>query len=108
MTVTERIKNILKHSKAARNSDTELLVIYMQKSGMDLSARQVDIFRDMPSTETIRRVRQKLQESGQYEADSSVKKQRKIKSLEVTQVIPVVSPDGLERVLDRVVLPWGQ
>lgn len=36
MKTSFRVENILQASRAARNSDKELLIIYMQKSGMNL------------------------------------------------------------------------
>lgn len=76
MNISERVENILKVSRDARNSDKELLIIYMQKAGMDLSQKQRNIFRDMPSSETIRRIRQKFQEQGKYKADKAVDEAR--------------------------------
>jgi hypothetical protein len=48
----------------------------MQKSGMELTPKQVEIFKNMPSAETITRIRRKLQEQGKYEADENVQKER--------------------------------
>ena len=76
MKISERVENILKVSHAARNSDKDLIVIYMQKSGMELTPKQIKVFKEMPSTETIRRVRQQLQEQGKYEADEEVNEMR--------------------------------
>lgn len=53
MKTSDRVEYILQASKSARNSDKELLIIYMQKSGMNLSPQQIEVFRDMPSAETI-------------------------------------------------------
>lgn len=109
MTITEQVENILKASRQARNSDKELQIIYMQKSGMDLDARQVQKFRDMPSLETLRRVRQKIQESGKYKADKRVEDSRKFKSMQMQQQAPSFSANGLEKTLNgQVILPWGQ
>ena len=74
--IKDRVENILKVSRAARNSDKDLLVIYMQKSGMELTPKQIEIFKRMPSMETIRRVRQSLQEKGQYLASEEVETAR--------------------------------
>lgn len=109
MTITQRISAILDHSKAARNSDTELLLIYMQKSGMDLSPKQIDVFRNMPSFETIRRTRQKIQQVGRYKAAPEVEAARKYKSVMTRRTIPFMQPDDVQRTLDgRVVLPFGE
>lgn len=76
MKTRDRVENILKVSRASRNSDTELLILYMQKSGMELTPTQKDIFRKMPSMETITRIRRQLQEEGKYEATQSVQENR--------------------------------
>lgn len=109
MNVTTQVENILKASRQARNSDKELQIIYMQKTGMDLDARQVQIFRDMPSLETLRRVRQKIQENGKFKADKPVEESRKFKSMQMQQQAPKFTPEGLEQTLTgQTILPWGQ
>lgn len=76
MTIRDRVESILKVSRKARNSDTELQLIYLQKLGMNLSQHQIDVFRQAPSMETIRRIRQKLQMDGKYPADKEVEERR--------------------------------
>lgn len=76
MKISTRVENILRVSKAARNSDTELIIIYMQKSGMELTPKQVEVFKNLPSLETITRVRRQLQEQGKYEASEAVQEAR--------------------------------
>ena len=76
MKTRDRVENILKVSKRARNSDTELLILYMQKSGMEINPFQKDIIRRMPSFETIPRIRRQLQEEGKYEATQEVQEER--------------------------------
>lgn len=100
MNVTDRVHNILKVSRDARNSDKELCVIYMQKSGMNLSEEQIRVFKSMPSMETIRRVRQKIQESGEYQADQKIKSERKFKSLQMQQTAPTFTPNNMGKILD--------
>lgn len=87
MNVTQRVSNILGASHAARNSDLELLIIYMQKSGMALSDEQIRTFKAMPSMETIRRTRQKIQMDGKYPADPKVNEARYNKFKNVRQYI---------------------
>ena len=76
MNTKTRVESILKYCPKARNSDKELLVIYLQKSGMELTDKQIEVFMNMPSTESIRRIRQKLQEEGKYLADKEVEDKR--------------------------------
>lgn len=76
MNTAQRVENILRAVPRTRNSDTELLLIFMQKSGMELSDRQVAKFKQLPSAETITRVRRKLQEEGKYPASKAVEDER--------------------------------
>jgi hypothetical protein len=54
----------------------------MQKSGMELTDKQIEIFKNMPSMETITRVRRQLQEEGKYEATQEVQEARYTKMKE--------------------------
>ena len=101
MTVAQRVENILQLSVKARNSDKELWIIYAQKSGMDLSQRQLDILRDMPSFETLRRTRQSLQESGKYRASEDVRRQRRIKSTLMREAMPQSRPERAEEIIEQ-------
>lgn len=76
MRVNQRVENILAASAKARNSDKELLIIYMQKSGMELTEKQIEVFRNMPSADTITRVRRHLRESGKYLPTVEIDKHR--------------------------------
>lgn len=76
MKTSDRVEAILQVSRLARNSDKELLIIYMQKSGMNLTSQQVEIFKNMPSAETITRARRQLQEAGKYPVDVEVDSKR--------------------------------
>ena len=62
MNKSERVESILKHSQQARDDDKDLIIIYMQKLGANLTPEQVRIIKDMPSFEAITRARRKLQE----------------------------------------------
>lgn len=108
MTVNQRIENILRVSRAARNSDKELWLIYAQKSGMMLSEAQQKIFRAMPSFETIRRTRQKIQELGKYLADPAIEKQRYEKFKQVRENINYETPEELLERQGYKILPFGE
>lgn len=108
MTVTQQVRNLLAYSKDARNSDKELYILYLQRAGMQLTEQQVNLLKELPSLETIRRVRQKIQESGEHRADEPVRKARHYKSLEVQQNVPQAKPERIEQILadgSAVVLP---
>lgn len=116
MNISERVKNILKAVPATRSSDKELLIVYMQKAGMDLTPSQIALFKDLPSMETIRRVRQKIQENGELLANPEVEKARFEKYKQTKGAIGVTNPSEAEELLDgtlvlpdgRKVLPYGQ
>lgn len=108
MRISEQVEGILRVSRAARNSDRELLLIYFQKFGMDLSPRQIELFRQMPSTETIRRTRQSLQEKGKYPADQAVEEARFEKYKAVKQGIGYETPEALLEQQGYTVLEWGE
>lgn len=107
MNVTQAVERILRDHPNSRNSDKAMFLYVMQEAGMNLSRAQIDIFRDMPSLESVRRVRQKLQEQGKYPADSEIQKERKHKSMVMEQASPVYSAENIERTLTRTPLPWG-
>lgn len=107
MKISQQVENILKVSTQARNSDKELIILYMQKFGMELSDKQIKKFREMPSTETIRRVRQQLQEQGKYPASPEVDKARFEKYKEVKANIKSGSTEELLEGQGYKVLPWG-
>lgn len=107
MTIQDRVENILKVSDKARNSDRELMLIYMQKSGMELTSKQMEVFRNMPSMETIRRIRQKLQEQGKYPASEQVNEERYRKFKQTRQNIKYQSPEQLLENLGYKVREWG-
>lgn len=108
MNITDRVEAILKHDKASRDSDKRLLVIYMQKAGMELTPKQIEIFNSMPSMETIRRIRQKLQEGGKYPASKEVDQARFEKFREVKHGLNLTNPEKLLESQGYRVLPWGQ
>jgi hypothetical protein len=98
-TVTNRVRIVLRDFPSSRSSDKELYLIYLQKSGMNLTEEQIKIFRDMPSLETISRVRRKVQENGEYLADSEVRNERLLKSRAMNIVAPLGKPERIEEVL---------
>lgn len=109
MTITNQVENILRAVPSTRSSDKDLLIVFMQKSGMNLSDAQVEKFRNMPSFETLRRVRQKIQEDGKYPASDLVKRERKFKSFQMQQQAPSFKADGLEKTLTgQTILPWNE
>lgn len=101
MKIKEKVERILTQSRQARNSDRHLLIAYMQAEGMELTPEQVEIFTHMASLETVRRIRQKLQEDGKYLADQSVKQERDFKSHQMEQTMPGSTPADVERIMEN-------
>lgn len=101
MRVSNIIEDVLREDVGARSSDKELYLQVWERLGFYLSDTQKAKFRNLPSTETIRRVRQKLQEQGFYLATDRVRRSRHFKSLEVQQRIPQTKPERVEPMLEH-------
>jgi hypothetical protein len=99
MTLVNVIENILRDKPATRNSDRLLMLEIYAYYGLKLTPQQEERFIDMPSTESVRRTRQKLQELGRYPADPSIKKQREFKSMRMQQIIPTATPEYIIQTL---------
>lgn len=93
---------------ATRSSDKELLIVYMQKAGMDLTPSQIAMYRELPSMESIRRIRQKIQENGELLATPEVEKARFEKYKKTKGAIGVTNAVEAEELLDgTLILPDG-
>lgn len=103
--VTDTVRKILANSRMARNSDRHLLIEFMQLSGMDLTPRQQEVFLHLPSLESVRRVRQKLQENGNFPADPKIANEREYKSMRMQQITPSASPEFIEQVIEEQPAP---
>lgn len=75
--VKETVKTVLMFYHDARNSDKKLLLRVWEKQGLILNEAQKGVFlNECSPAETIRRVRQKLQSEGQFQADKAIVEQR--------------------------------
>ena len=83
-----RVRVILRDKPKTRNSDQELVLEVWEQFGLYLSNSQKAKFLEIPTSDTITRVRRKIQEGGEYQATENIKKFRKIKSMIVQQNIP--------------------
>ena len=99
MRVTDKVQNILWTEPKTRSSDKELLIAYMQSEGMNLDGQQIAIFKTMPSTETIRRIRQKIQERGLYKATDVVTRERTWRANRMQQNMPSAKPNTVENII---------
>lgn len=99
-TTTQLVEQMLRDRPATRNDDRVLIIAVFESLGLELTDSQVKKFHDMPSTETIRRVRQSIQSKGKYQASENVQQYREVKSQEMTQSSPQASPQRLEGILE--------
>lgn len=81
MKIRDKVEIILRDYPATRNSDRELRKQY-GKNYFGLTDEQVKVF-DLFDPETLRRNRQKIQESGLYKADKKVKTFREVRKAEM-------------------------
>lgn len=82
-----------------RNSDKTLRIRVWEAQGLHLNYWQTQKYFTVADAETIRRIRQKIQEKGQYQADENVKKERRFKSYRMQQVNPKAKHKFIEQVL---------
>lgn len=101
---SQLVDKILSQSITARNSDKELILRVMEHYGIFLDDTQQARFKKMPSTETFRRIRQKIQEGGKYPADQKIGSERRYKGMRMQQYGPKLKPETIE----RIIKPWGK
>lgn len=95
------VEEVLKIRQKARNSDRDLIACVWYKYGLRLTPEQYDKLMEIPSAETIRRIRQKLQEQGKYLADKDIRKAREDMSMVVEQNAPTASANTIDRILSN-------
>jgi len=96
MRVTPLVESALRTNEQARNSDKVLLIQIWHELGFELTIPQQKKFLELPSPETIRRVRQKIQESGKYPATERVRDTRHLMDMQIQQNAPTAKPERLE------------
>jgi len=74
-TVKEYVTHVLTNDERARNDDKWLILRVLREMGFNIFI-PFNEFKDMPSFETIRRVRQKLQQDGFFQANDEIKGHR--------------------------------
>lgn len=79
--VENKIVEVLKAHPEARNSNDELVIAVWEAYGISLTPQQVRKLKDIPSFETITRVRRKLNEQGLYLATPNVQSFRKTQEI---------------------------
>jgi hypothetical protein len=86
--VTERVASLLKEDKSLRDDDRKLWITYLDRYynlsrilGSEAFETFKMILEKCPSYETVRRSRQKLQESGKYLGKNRKKRNKEIQEL---------------------------
>lgn len=99
MKITSYVRQALANNEKARNSDKVLLLQVWHSLGFDLTPAQTAKFLELPTPETIRRVRQKLQEGGQYLPSEQVQETRYKMFKDVYSEAAFISPERLETLI---------
>lgn len=90
MTLNKIVENVLSNSVDARNNDKRLMIEVFEAKGLYFSERQKEKIMQLPSVESITRMRRKIQQEGKYKATEKVQKMRKIKATELKILIPKI------------------
>lgn len=101
MQIKKEVERVLSAHENARNSDKALILHIMQGYGANLTKQQAEIIRDMPSFETITRIRRILQEQGKYPPSKEVEQHRYEKFVKYQDPETILESKGIK------VLPWG-
>lgn len=102
--ISRVVEMVLRDYPETRDSDRKLLVKVWAHCGLYLSEAQAYKFFSIAPPESIRRIRQKIQERGQYKASKRVAKVRELKSQVVQQNAPIAKPERLDNVLQLEVV----
>lgn len=108
LTTKQRVENLLKYMPDTRSNDKLLCVLFMQKSGVNLTDEQIERFFEMDDLWNVRRYRQKFQEQGLYKATEVVEEARYNKFKHVKQNINYESPEKLLESQGYKIKEWGE
>lgn len=105
MTVVEQTRRILLTDREARNVDKHFEIVFMQERGMELTPKQIEVFKNMPDLWTARRIKQQLQSEDKgeekYRADAVVRKARRHKAHVMQQNAPKAKPERVEKLIEQ-------
>jgi hypothetical protein len=76
MRVKDKVARVLNQKPEARDNDKLLMLYVWQIEGLNLSESQLKKWKEVSSPESIRRMRQKFQEEGQFLASPEVEEKR--------------------------------
>jgi hypothetical protein len=95
---TYLVEQLLGKYERCRNSDTELIIGVLHLKGLQLTEPQREILRSV-NLESIRRMRQKLQEAGKYLPSPEVARKRRLKGYTVQQNITRTDPGQTQQLI---------
>lgn len=102
MKANQIIEGILARYPRTRDSDIQLIVAVWQAQGLNLTEQQREtLYNVCTSTETITRLRRKLQEQGKYLANEEVQEARFSKYQNVKGNIGVANTQQTEQLLNE-------
>lgn len=76
MRVKDKVERVLSQKPETRDNDKLLMLYVWQIEGLNLSDSQLKKWKEVSSPESIRRMRQKMQEEGKYRASEEVEQKR--------------------------------
>lgn len=93
------VEKTLKYHPETRTDDKLLILQVWERCGFHLSVNQRKAFlgKELPSTETIRRTRQRLQQEGKYLPPQPVQEARQQKAEQIRQEIVERPPKLFDR-----------
>jgi len=94
------VEKVLQEHPKSRDSDNDLLARVWFALGLKLTKEQYDVLQSLPSSDTITRIRRKLQEQGKYKASEGIQKYRRYKHRVIRQNAPTSDAEHLERYLN--------
>ena len=96
MSQTKIVERVLQQQRQARSNDKLLMLAVWEQQGLYLNDHQRKKFMKCMTSETITRIRRKLQEHGQYSATPEVEQLRYEKFKEVRASAPrAATPDQM-------------
>jgi len=98
--ISKLVENILRECMSPRSSDRALIIEVLQRRGANLTPHQIEVIKDL-NFESIRRIRQKLQEQGKYLPAEEIQRERRVRSYITQQNIPQAKPERIPELFDQ-------
>jgi hypothetical protein len=84
--VKDAVEEVLREDKFSRDSDMHLILEVWKREGLEVTEEQEKFIKNVCSpTESITRVRRRLQEEGYYKASPAIKAEREAQQQNVRQ-----------------------